>query len=182
MFRRNPVAPAKNGTKNGNGNGHSNGNGHTNGNGNGNGHNNAVQFREVVVAPAKAPAGIETVLGANTSYNGVLTANAGVRIDGCFDGTIEINGPLAIGEGARVVAESIRAKIVSVAGSVKGNHFADKLEIMHSERIYGDINVVAFAAEEGAILRGNVTMRDAADGDDETRPIPLTSLNGAAAA
>ena len=167
MFRRTPPAPARNGHKNGYGNG----------NVQGNGHGNAHQ-PEVAAAPAKAPPGIETVLGANSSYNGVLTANAGVRVDGSFDGTIEVNGLLVIGEGARIVAESIRAAVVTVAGSVKGNIVADKVEILRSGRIYGDINVMAFVTEEGAILRGNVTMRDEATMGDDTRPISVAAGAG----
>ena len=170
MFRRNPVVPPKNGHKNGNGNGngHATADGHAHANGG---------FWEVA-APARMPAGIETVLGANASFNGVLNANAGVRIDGCFDGTIEVDGPLAIGEGARVVAESIRARVVSVAGSVKGNIYADKVEILRSGRIYGDLDVISFITEEGAILRGNVTMRDASDEVEATRPIPVAAAIG----
>jgi cytoskeletal protein CcmA (bactofilin family) len=191
MFRRNPPAPAKNGHKNGNGhaNGQLNGNGHnghangTNGNGNGHSNGNGTgPLRQAPPAQPKTTVGIETVIGANASYNGLLNANAGVRIDGCFDGTIEINGPLIIGEGARVVSESIRASAVSVAGSVKGNIMADKVEILRSGRIYGDINVVSFITEEGAILRGNVTMRDPAEAADETRPVPVAGANGHQAA
>jgi cytoskeletal protein CcmA (bactofilin family) len=117
--------------------------------------------------------GIETVLGGNCAYTGALTATAGVRIDGSFDGTIEVNGPLVIGEGARVVAESIRATTAVVAGSVKGNILADKVEIQRTGRIYGDLNVISFVTEEGAILRGSVTMRDESDLSDDTQPMTL---------
>jgi cytoskeletal protein CcmA (bactofilin family) len=87
---------------------------------------------------------------------------------------------LAIGA-VPVVAETIRARVVSVAGSVNGNIFADKVEILRTGRIYGDINVVSFISEEGAILRGNVTMRDAGDEGGETRPIALMGTNGRSA-
>jgi cytoskeletal protein CcmA (bactofilin family) len=105
----------------------------------------------------------------------VLNATAGIKIDGSFDGTIDVSGQLVIGEGARVVGETKRATTVSVAGSVKGNIVADKVEILRTGRIYGDINVISFVTEEGAILRGTVTMRDEADMGDETRPVTLAA-------
>lgn len=178
MFRRTPPGTPKNGhkTTNGNGsdNGHANGNGHTNGNGhaNGNGHHREAVTAQALAA-ARAPAGIDTVIGSNCSFSGVLTATAGVRIDGSFEGTLEVGGHLIIGDGARVVAETIRAMSASVAGSVKGNIVADKVEIQRTGRIYGDINVVSFVTEEGAILRGSVTMRDESDIGDDTQPVAL---------
>ncbi len=167
MFRRTPPTTSKTGQKNGNGH---HGNGH---NGNGNGHH----AEAVATALAKTPIGIETVLGANANYSGNLIANAGVRIDGGFDGLIDINGPLVIGEGARVVAETIRAQNVSVAGSVKGNIVAEKVEILSTGRVYGDLTVAAFITEEGAVLRGAITMRDA-DEMAETVPTPAFAGNG----
>ncbi|MBI3763502.1 MAG: polymer-forming cytoskeletal protein [Chloroflexi bacterium] len=164
MFRRTPPAPPKNGHKNGNGNGNGSGHGH--------------HREEAIATTVKAPVGIETVLGANANFSGTLTANAGVRIDGGFDGSIEIDGPLVIGEGARVVAETIRAKAVSIAGSVKGNITADKVEILSTGRVYGDLTVAAFMTEEGAVLRGSVTMQDEVETADATMPVQAFGGNG----
>lgn len=125
-----------------NGNGH-NGNGHKNGNGNGNGHSHQG----------------ETVLGPGLYCQGTLTGAGGVRIEGGFDGQINIKGALYIAEGAKVTAE-VQAGMVTVGGSLKGNVTAGKVEILATGRIWGDIVTTAFATEEGAFLRGQVTMRD----------------------
>ncbi len=125
-----------------NGNGH-NGNGHKNGNGNGNGHSHQG----------------ETVLGPGLYCHGTLTGAGGVRIEGGFDGQINIKGALYIAEGAKVTAE-VQAGMVTVGGSLKGNVTAGKVEILATGRIWGDIVTTAFATEEGAFLRGQVTMRD----------------------
>ena len=166
MFRKAPPVAVKNGHKN-----HNGGNGNLNSNGNGN-------QRQPHIAPANVALHIETVLGAHANFTGALTSSAGVRIDGGFDGTIDVEGPLFVGETARVVAEIIRAKSVSVAGSVKGNIVADKVEILSTGRIYGDLDVQAFVTEEGAILRGNVTMRDQTELEGDTRPVAMAGENG----
>lgn len=141
-----------NGHKNGNGsNGHAgngvNGNGHTNGNGHKNGNGNGKHHS------------IETVLGPGVHYKGTLNGAAGVRIEGSFDGSINIKGPVVITDGAKVTAD-IQASVVSVGGSVKGNITAGKVEILSTGRVWGDLTTSAFASEEGAFLRGSVKMED----------------------
>jgi cytoskeletal protein CcmA (bactofilin family) len=131
-----------------NGNGNS-GNGHKNGNGNGNGHGHRL----------------ESVLGPGVYYQGNLSGAGGVRIEGGFDGQINIQGALYIAEGAKVTAE-VQAGTVTVEGNLKGNVAAAKVEILSTGRLWGDIVTTAFATEEGAFLRGQVTMRD------ETAPPP----------
>jgi cytoskeletal protein CcmA (bactofilin family) len=102
---------------------------------------------------------IDSVIGPGLSLRGTLTGAGGIRIEGTFDGTIDIQGPLLITDGAKVTAE-IRAGAVSVGGSVKGNITAGKVEILATGRVWGDLVTTAFATEEGAFLRGQVRMED----------------------
>jgi cytoskeletal protein CcmA (bactofilin family) len=135
-----------------NGNGHS-GNGHKNGNGNSNGHGQKL----------------ETVLGPGVYYQGNLSGAGGVRIEGGFDGQINIQGALYIAEGAKVTAE-VQAGTVTIGGNLKGNVTSGKVEILATGRIWGDIVTTAFATEEGAFLRGQVTMRDETAPPPESQP------------
>ena len=64
---------------------------------------------------------------------------------------------------AKVTCENVRAANVIVAGAVKGNITAQKVEIRSSGRVWGDIITTAFATEEGAFLRGQIRMEDAVD-------------------
>jgi len=62
---------------------------------------------------------------------------------------------------------------VSVEGSVKGNITAGKVEILATGRVWGDLVTAAFATEEGAFLRGQVTMQDEVpppEGVEATQP------------
>lgn len=101
---------------------------------------------------------IITVLGPGTTYQGALTGEGGVRIDGVFDGKIDIAGPLVIGENGKVTADCIRAASVSVAGAVRGNITATKVEILRTGKIWGDLVTSGFATEDGAYLRGQIRM------------------------
>lgn len=152
--------PGKNGHKNGNGGNGQGNNGHhgLNGNGHANGLNGVVKAKN----GNGHPAAIESVIGPGIQWKGNLTGAGGLRIEGSFDGNIRVNGPLVVAEGAKVTAEEIRASAVSVAGTVKANIIADKVELLSTGRVYGDLMTGAFASEEGAFLRGQITMQDSA--------------------
>jgi cytoskeletal protein CcmA (bactofilin family) len=106
---------------------------------------------------------ITSVLGSGISWNGTLSGTGGVRIEGTFEGQINLKGLLVVGETGKVSCEEVRAANVIVAGAIKGNITAQKVEIRSTGRIWGDIVTTAFATEEGAFLRGQIRMEDAID-------------------
>jgi len=108
---------------------------------------------------------ITSVLGVGLIWQGSITGSGGVRVEGTFEGQIALKGLLVVGETGKVTCENIRAANVIVAGAVKGNITAQKVEIRSSGRVWGDIITTAFATEEGAFLRGQIRMEDAVDLD-----------------
>ena len=103
---------------------------------------------------------ITSVLGDGTKYNGRLTGEGGVRIEGTFEGEIQLNGLLVVGTTGRVTCEDLRARTVIVAGTVRGDLTAHKVEIRASGRVWGNVTTKAFATEEGAFLRGQIQMEE----------------------
>ena len=106
---------------------------------------------------------ITTVLGVGLIWQGSLSGSGGVRIEGNFEGQIALKGLLVIGETGKVTCDNLRAANVIIAGAVKGNISAQKVEIRSTGRVWGDIVTTAFATEEGAFLRGQIRMEDAVD-------------------
>jgi len=90
-----------------------------------------------------------------------------VRIEGAYEGEIAIRGMVVIGETGRITCENLRANTVIVAGAVRGNVTAEKLEIRSTGRVWGDVTVTAFSTEEGAFLRGQVRMEEKVELDLE---------------
>lgn len=108
--------------------------------------------------PAPTPsARIETVIGPNAHFRGDLVSEGGVRIDGIFEGTINTTGNLVIGESAKVIAE-ISANNISISGAVKGNINGNRVEILETGRVWGDLQVNSLLLNEGAYLRGQTMM------------------------
>ncbi len=121
---------------------------------------------------------ITSVLGDGTSYHGKLTGGGGVRIEGTFDGEITLEGLLVIGTTGRVTCENLHAKSVIVAGAVRGDITAEKVEIRASGRVWGNVTTMAFSTEEGAFLRGQIQMEEEIElefpetGDPSVEDIP----------
>lgn len=100
---------------------------------------------------------IETVIGPNAYFRGDIQSDGGARIDGVFEGSIDITGNLIIGEGAKIVAD-VKANNISISGAVKGNVDGNRVEILESGRVWGDLKVNSLLLNEGAYLRGQTQM------------------------
>jgi cytoskeletal protein CcmA (bactofilin family) len=120
-----------------------------------------MQDRET--AGGEALERVDSVLGPGISWSGEISGSGGVRIDGAFEGQINIRGLVVIGDQGRVTCEHIRAVTVIVAGSVKGNITAHKVEIASTGRVWGDVVTTAFSTQEGAFLRGEIRMEEKLD-------------------
>mgnify|MGYP005850999193 CR=1 FL=1 len=124
--------------------------------------------------PSLGPAErVTSVLGTGINWKGALRGTGGVRIEGTFDGEIALRGLLVVGETGRVNCAHLRANTVIVAGAVKGNITAEKLEIRSTGRVWGDVVVISFSTEEGAFLRGQIRMEDKIDLQLDQEPLPL---------
>lgn len=145
-------------------------------------------FRKKLEAPATVPAPapstpaldrITSVLSAGINWTGNLGGSGGIRIEGTFEGDIALRGLLVVGETGRVTCQVLRANTVIVAGAVKGDITAERLEIRSTGKVWGNVVTVSFSTEEGAFLRGQITMEDKVDigvgSGTETPPVAETS-------
>ena len=119
--------------------------------------------KETAPAAVQAVERITTVLGAGVIWQGNISGSGGVRIEGVFEGQIALRGMLVVGETGRVTCENVQANTVIIAGAVKGNITAQKVEIRATGRVWGDVVTTAFVTEEGGFLRGQIRMEDEID-------------------
>ena len=127
-------------------------------------------FGKKRTSPTSSPSNpverVTSVLGPGISWKGDLRGKGGVRIEGALEGEIAVRGIVIIGETGRVTCEALKAGTVVVAGSVKGQIVAEKLEIRATGRVYGDVTIQSISTDEGAFLRGKVTMEERVDLSD----------------
>ena len=116
-----------------------------------------------MVATAKqAPQGeITTLLGRGAAFEGKLTFDGTVRIDGRFKGEVFSDDVLVIGEGAHVEAEIDIGEVI-VQGTVVGNIKAKRsIEIHAPGRVKGDLHTPSLQIDKGVIFEGRSFMENA---------------------
>lgn len=110
--------------------------------------------------PTKTEGAAETIVGTSVKLKGNLKSDGDVFVDGILTGEIRTKGSVVIGPNANIIA-SIKAKNVSVSGTVQGNIDAtDRLNISESGRVLGDISANILAIEPGAVFTGKSQMVD----------------------
>ncbi len=114
---------------------------------------------------------VTTLLGKGSEFEGKLSFEGTVRVDGKLTGEIFTDDVLIVGEGAEVNAEVTVGSIV-VQGTVRGNITAKRSVEIHSPgRVRGNINTPSLFIEKGVFFDGHCQM-DATDATAEAAPAP----------
>lgn len=115
-----------------------------------------------MVQAARQVAGeITTLLGRGAQFEGKLTFEGTVRIDGRFKGEVFSDDVLVIGEGAQVEAEIDIGDII-IQGTVVGNIKAKRsIEIHAPGRVKGDLHTPSLQVDKGVIFEGRSFMEAA---------------------
>ena len=104
---------------------------------------------------------INGLLDKGCTFEGKLTFDGTVQINGDFRGDITSDGTLVVGRDAHVHAK-IMVDTLVVNGIVEGIVEAkNKVEIRESAQILGDLATRSLVIEEGGILQGSCQMQSA---------------------
>jgi cytoskeletal protein CcmA (bactofilin family) len=121
-------------------------------------------FKREEESVSTRPGDIHTLLGKGSEFEGKLTFEGQVRIDGKFSGQIFTKDTIVIGDGARVMAE-IHAGTVIIHGSVEGNVKANTLiELKQPGRVKGNLEAPALSMDRGVIFEGSCKMENVTGG------------------
>ena len=102
---------------------------------------------------------IHALLGAGTRYEGKLFFDGRVRIDGEFEGEVQSDGVLIVGEEA-TIRGAIRVHTLIVRGGrVEGDIYATELVELHAPaQVLGDIRTKALFMDKGVLFDGACVM------------------------
>jgi cytoskeletal protein CcmA (bactofilin family) len=129
----------------------------------------AMLKRDEITSVPASSGDLNALLGRGSEFEGKLTFEGTVRIDGKFTGTIVTNDVLVIGEGAKVNAE-ITCGTVIVHGEINGNVKAKTaVELHHPARMKGNVETPSLMIEKGVIFEGQSKM----DGVDKSASKPM---------
>jgi cytoskeletal protein CcmA (bactofilin family) len=101
---------------------------------------------------------INTILGKETSFKGVLTYEGTVKIDGNVEGEIIAKDTLIIGEDAEINANIDVGRLIS-RGRIRGNiTVKDRAEFFAPAVLHGNIHTPVIVIEDGVIFEGKCEM------------------------
>lgn len=129
---------------------------------------------------------LNTIIGRGSRFEGKLTAENSVRIDGEFKGELTCSGELTISQSGEADATLLRCKDAYINGVVNGTVRADKVRLDTQSRFTGDVYTDSFSVSEGAIFHGSCSMENhkeksespATGAPDGAAAKPLTSEPG----
>jgi len=116
-------------------------------------------------APAKSE--FNALLGKGSEFEGKLSFEGTVRIDGIMKGEVRSKDKLVVGDGAKVEAE-VEVGSAVISGDVIGNITAkERIELKAPAKIKGNITTPVIIIEEGVSFDGNCSM---AGGSSSSKP------------
>jgi len=113
-------------------------------------------MKKKVVSLDKAD--IKAFLGPGSQFEGKLSFDEMVRLDGRFIGEIRSSDSLVVGDSAEIEGE-IHVGCLILSGSFKGNIVASqKVELLEPARVEGVIETPLLKMEEKVIFNGEIRM------------------------
>lgn len=101
---------------------------------------------------------LNALLGRGSEFDGKLTFEGTVRIDGTFTGEISTNDMLIVGEGAKVTADITCGSII-VNGEITGNIKASEMVELHKPaKVNGDVTTPSLLIDKGVVFDGTSKM------------------------
>jgi cytoskeletal protein CcmA (bactofilin family) len=112
---------------------------------------------------------INSIIGEGTRFNGEFDLNGLLRIDGDFCGTVRTDGKVLVGKNGRAEC-TVYAGTVVVGGILRGNVFAnEKVVILSTGIVLGNIHSPRFIVEEGVIFNGTAKIVQAEGKTDQEK-------------
>lgn len=113
---------------------------------------------------------ITALLGGGTRFDGKLTFQGTVRIDGVFTGEILSDDVLIVGEGSEIRADVRVGTLIVQGGVIHGDIRAkEQVEIHYPGQVHGNIISPSLFIDKGVIFEGECRM-------DPEQPGPVPSI------
>jgi len=127
------------------------------------GHLMIDRYTDKAPAASSGTGELNALLGKGSEFDGRLSFEGTVRIDGTFTGEVTTNDMLIVGESAKVTAE-VSCGTIIVHGEVNGNIKASQsVELHKPARVKGDVSTPSLMVERGVVFEGRMKMEDLED-------------------
>jgi cytoskeletal protein CcmA (bactofilin family) len=109
-------------------------------------------------AERRASSGVATHIAPGAKITGQVNGTCDLLVDGELEGQVRLESHVTVGADGRVRGD-IHARTVRIGGRVVGNvHGDEKVEILPTGRLEGDVSAPRVVLAEGAFFKGKVEM------------------------
>lgn len=110
---------------------------------------------------------VETILGEGATFEGNISCEGGMKIEGKLKGNIKADHLLVVGPSGSVTGD-INAEEVIIFGEVNGKIDSGLLEIKSTGRVIGKVMIETLITETGGIMRAKCEMKDPVQQTDDS--------------
>lgn len=104
------------------------------------------------------PGAVETVLGEGVVFEGIISCEGSMKVEGELKGDIKVTSSIVVGPNGSVTGD-INAREVIIFGKVTGKIDAEALEIKSTGEITGEVLIETLITEAGGIMRAKCEMK-----------------------
>jgi len=126
---------------------------------------------------------VNTIIGPGSFIKGDINGGGFTRVDGEVKGNLHVNGKVVVGAKARM-RSSITGTSITIGGVIDGNILAsERLTVLSSAMIIGDIITRRIEAHEGCLIHGRVRVCESeeswerAKSEYRDKPAPASGSN-----
>lgn len=102
--------------------------------------------------------GLDSLLGAGVDCQGDARVEGTLRLDGAFQGTLEVGDTLIIGQGGSFKGRA-KGRQVVISGTFEGEVLGtERVELQKGARFQGDVLTRSFVIEPGVWFQGQCRM------------------------
>jgi len=94
-----------------------------------------------------------SIVSAECYFQGTLSVQGSLRVDGHLEGSVDNARQIIVGEGGKITGD-VTGSTVVCGGDIIGNVCADMLEVLAKASIKGDIRAQKMIVEEGGRIEG----------------------------
>jgi cytoskeletal protein CcmA (bactofilin family) len=97
---------------------------------------------------------VASIIADGCSFNGTISVNGSIRVDGRFEGKLNVSDTLVIGKTGKVRAE-VETKLATIAGNLSGEVNArEGVKLQAGSHFEGNIYTKNLVIEEGVYFDG----------------------------
>lgn len=109
-----------------------------------------------------------SVVSAECYFQGTLSVQGSLRVDGKLEGSVDNARQVIVGEGGKIIGD-VTGQTVVCGGDIEGNVCAEMVEVLSKASVKGDIRAQKMIVEEGGRIEGMCKIGGEKSAEDDVK-------------